>query len=174
LRPGYEDNVDADALQVLVALRGIILHADDVRNVTLHTRGYAFWSATHLRRLLDWADDSTTPWITDDHLELCINGWVDQSGDPLAACKYMESTTRYLARLESGFSRLKSLVCHVDMYGLENSEDEIPVSKAVSRVLQCGTNLRKLKLALRQSSWDLDRHTLLASSKLATRNEAVK
>jgi hypothetical protein len=31
----------------------------------------------------------------------------------------------------------------------------------VSRVLQCGTNLRKLRLALRQSSWDLDRHTLL-------------
>jgi hypothetical protein len=73
----------------------------------------------------------------------------------------MESATRYLARLESGFSRLESLACHVDTDGLESSDDDISVSKAVSRVLKCGTNLRKLKLALRQSSWDLDRHTLL-------------
>jgi hypothetical protein len=73
----------------------------------------------------------------------------------------MESATRYLARLESGFSRLESLACHVDTDGLESWDDDISVSKAVSRVLQCGTNLRKLRLALRQSSWDLDRHTLL-------------
>jgi hypothetical protein len=161
LGPGYEDDVDADALQVFVALQGIILHADTVRNVTLHTRGHAFWSATHLRRLLDWGDDSTTRWITDDHLEVGINGWIDRIGGPLAACRYMESATRYLARLESGFPRLKSFACHVDTDGLESSDDEISVSKAVSRVLKCGTNLRKLRLALRQSSWDLDRHTLL-------------
>lgn len=161
LGPGYEDDVDADALQVFVALQGIILHADTVRNVTLHTRGHAFWSATHLRRLLDWGDDSTTRWITDDHLEVGINGWIDRIGGPFAACRYMESATRYLARLESGFSRLESLACHVDTDGLESSDDDISVSKAVSRVLQCGTNLRKLRLALRQSSWDLDRHTLL-------------
>jgi hypothetical protein len=73
----------------------------------------------------------------------------------------MESTTRYLARLESGFYRLESLACHVDTEGLESLEDDILVSKAVSRVLRCGTNLRKLRSALRQSSWDLDRHTLL-------------
>jgi hypothetical protein len=42
LGPGYEGDVDADALQVFVALQGIILHADTVRNVTLHTRGHAF------------------------------------------------------------------------------------------------------------------------------------
>jgi hypothetical protein len=161
LGPGYEDDVDADALQLFVALQGIILHTDTVRKVTLHTRGHAFWSATHLRRLLDWSDDSTTRWITDDHLEVGINGWIDRIGGPLAACRYMESATRYLARLESGFSRLESLACHVDTDGLESSDDEISVSKAVSRVLQCGTNLRKLRLALRQSSWDPDRHTLL-------------
>jgi hypothetical protein len=161
LDSGYEDDVDADALQLFVALQGIILHTDTVRNLTLHTRGHAFWSATHLRRLLDWGDDSTTRWITDDHLEVGINGWTDRIGGPLAACRYMESATRYLARLESGFSRLESLACHVDTDGLESSDAEISVSKAVSRVLQCGTNLRKFKLALRQSSWDPDRHTLL-------------
>jgi hypothetical protein len=159
--PGYENDVDADALQLFVALQGIILHADTVRSVTLRTRGHAFWSATHLRRLLDWSDDSTTRWITDDHLGVGIIGWIDRIGGPLAACRYMESATRYLARLESGFSRLESLACHADTDGLESSDDEISVSKAVSRVLRCGTNLRKLRLALRQSSWDLDRHTLL-------------
>jgi hypothetical protein len=161
LGPGYEDDVDADALQLFVALQGIILHADTVRNVTLRTRGHAFWSATHLRRLLDWSDDSTTRWITNDHLGVGINGWIDRVGGPLAACRYMESATRYLARLESYFSRLESLACHVDTDGLGSSDDDISVSKAVSRVLQCSTNLRKLRLALRQSSWDLDRHTLL-------------
>jgi hypothetical protein len=161
LGPGYEDDVDADALQLFVALQGIILYANPVRNVTLHTRGHAFWSATHLRRLLDWSEDSTTRWIKDDHLEVGINGWIEQIGGPLAACRYMESATMYLARLESGFSRLESLACHVDTNGLESPDDETAVSKAVSRMLQCGTNLRKLRLALRQSSWGLDHHTLL-------------
>jgi hypothetical protein len=73
----------------------------------------------------------------------------------------MESATRYLARLESSFSRLESLECHVDTEGLWSSDEDIAVSKAVSRMLQCGTNLTKLRLALRQSSWDLDQHTLL-------------
>jgi hypothetical protein len=93
-------------------------------------------------------------------LEVGINDWIDRIGGPLAACRYLESATRYLTRLESGFSRLESLACHVDTDGLESSDDDISVSRAVSRVLQCGTNLRKLRLALRQSSWDLDRHTL--------------
>jgi hypothetical protein len=161
LGPGYENDVDADALQLFVALQGIMLHADSVRNVTLHTRGHAFWSATHLRRLLDWSDDSTTRWTTDGYLEVGINSWIDRISGPLAACRYLESATRYLTRLESAFSRLESLACHVDTDGLESSDNDISVSKAVSRVLQCGTNLRKLRLALRQSSWDLDRHTLL-------------
>jgi hypothetical protein len=163
LGPGYEDDVDADALQLFVALQGVMLHADPIRNVTLQTRGHAFWSATHLRRLLDWSDGSTatTRWITQDHLEVGIDGWIDRIGGPLAACRYMESATRYLARLESAFSRVESLACHVDTDGLGSSDDETSVSKAVSKVLQCGTNLRKLRLALRQSSWDLDRHTLL-------------
>jgi hypothetical protein len=155
LGPGYEDDVDADALQ------GIMLHVDTVRNVTLHTRGHAFWSATHLRRLLDWSDDSTTRWIEHDHLEVGIDGWIDRIGGPLAACRYMESAMRYLARLESDFSRLESLECRIDTEVLGSSDEETSVSKDVSRVLQCGTNLRKLRLALRASSWDLDRHTLL-------------
>jgi hypothetical protein len=171
LGPGYEDDVDADALQLFVALQGIIFHANPVRNVTLHTRGHAFWGATHLRRLLDWSDDSTTRWITDDHLGVGINGWIDQIGGPLAACRYMESATRFLARVKSGFSRLESLACHVDTDGLESSNDEISVSKAVSRVLQCGTNLRKLRLALRQSSWHLDHHTLLYHDTSSSRRQ---
>jgi hypothetical protein len=164
LGPGYEDDVDADALQLFVALQGIMLHAGPVRNVALQTRGYAFWSATHLRRLLDWSDwgdASTTRWVADDHLEVGIHRWMNQVGGPLAACRYVESMTRYLARLESRFSRLESLACHVDTDGLEGPGDEISVSRGVSRMLRCGTDLRKLRLALRQSSWDLDRHTLL-------------
>jgi hypothetical protein len=161
LESGYEDDVDADALQLFVALQGIMLHADSVRNVTLQTRGHAFWGATHLRRLLDWSDVSTTRWIAEDHPAVGIDGWIDRIGGPVAACRYMESATRYLARLESSFSHLESLECHVDTEGLGSSDEEIAISKAVSRVLQCGTNLKKLRLALRQSSWDLNQHTLL-------------
>jgi hypothetical protein len=158
--PGYENDVDADALQLFVALQGIVLHADSVRNVTLHTRGHAFWGATHLRRLLDWSDGSTTRWITEDHLAVGIDGWIGRIGGLVAFCRYMESSTRYLARLESSFSRLESLECHVDTEGLGAPDEDIAVSKAVSRILQCSTNLKKLRLALRQSSWDLDQHTL--------------
>lgn len=153
--------MDADALQLFVVLRGIMLHADSVRNVTLRTRGHAFWSATHLRRLLGWSNDSTTRWIAEDHLAVGIDGWIDRIGGSVAVCRYMESATRYLARLESSFSRLESLECRVDTEGLWGSDEDIRVSKAVSRVLQCGANLKKLSLALRQSSWDPDRHTLL-------------
>lgn len=161
LESGYEDDVDADSLQLFVALQGIMLYADSVRNVTLQTRGHAFWSATHLRRLLDWSNDSTTRWIAENHLAVGIDGWIDRIGGPVAACRYMESATRYLARLESSFSSLESLECHVDTEGLWGSDEDIAVSKAVSRVLQAGTNLKKLRLALRQSSWDPDPHTLL-------------
>jgi hypothetical protein len=159
LGPGYEYDVDADALQLFIALQGIMLHAEPVRNVTLLTRGHAFWSATHLRRLLDWSDDSTTRWVTEEHLAVGIDGWIDRIGGPVAVCRYMESATRYLAHLESSFSRLESLECHIDTEVLGSSDEETSVSKAVSRVLQCGTNLRSLRLALRASSWDLDQHT---------------
>lgn len=161
LDSGYEDDVDADGLQLFIALRGIMLHADSVRNITLQTRGHAFWSATHLRRLLDWNSDSTTRWIGEDHLTVGIDGWMGRIGGPVAVCRYMESATRYLARLESSFSRLESLECHVDTEGLWSSDEDIAVSKAVSRMLQCGRNLKNLRMALRQSSWDLDQHTLL-------------
>ncbi|GAB7336124.1 hypothetical protein MBLNU13_g08912t3 [Cladosporium sp. NU13] len=136
LGPGYEDDVDADALQLFVAMQGIMLHAKPVRNVAFRTRGCAFWSATHLRRLLDWTDDWLTRWTTEEHLEVGIEGWLDRIGGPLAACRYIESATRYLARLESSFSCLESLECHVDTDGLGNSDSETySVSTAVSRML---------------------------------------
>lgn len=162
LGSGYEDDVDADALQLFVAMQGIMLHAKPVRNVAFRTRGCAFWSATHLRRLLDWTDDWLTRWTTEEHLEVGIEGWLDRIGGPLAACRYIESATRYLARLESSFSCLESLECHVDTDGLGNSDSETySVSTAVSRMVGCGTNLKKLRLALRESSWDPDEHILL-------------
>jgi hypothetical protein len=161
LESAYEDEVDIDALQLFVALQGIMLHAHSTRNVVLQTRGHAFWSATHLRRLLDWSDNSTTRWITQDHIAVGIDDWIDRVGGPVAVCRYMESVTRYLVRLESSFSRLESLECHIDTEGLDSSDEDIAVSKAVSRVLQCGRNLKKLRLALRQSSWDRNQHTLL-------------
>jgi hypothetical protein len=162
LGPGYEDDVDADALQLFVAMQGIMLHAKPVRNLAFRTRGCAFWSATHLRRLLDWTDDWLTRWTTNEHLEVGIEGWLDRIGGPLAACRYIESTTRYLACLESSFSRVESLECHIDTDGLGNSDSETnSVSTAVSRMVGYGTNLKKLRLALRESSWEPDAHTLL-------------
>jgi hypothetical protein len=155
---GYEGDVPTDALQLFVALQGIMFHADPVRNVTLQTRGHAFWSATYLCRLLDWNDDSIMEWNDVNYLAGGIDGWIDRIGGPVAFSKYIESATRYLARLESSFSRLESLECYVGTGGLEDSDEEPPVSEAVSRVLQCGKNLTKLRLALRQSSWDLDLH----------------
>lgn len=123
--------MDIDALQLFVALQGIMLHAHSIRNVVLQTRGHAFWSATHLRRLLDWSDNSTTRWITQDHIAVGINDWIDRVGGPVAVCRYLESVTRYLVRLESNFFHLESLECHVDTEGLDRSDEDIAVSKAV-------------------------------------------
>lgn len=161
LNTDYEDDVDADALQLFVALQGTMLHSQSIRNVIIQTRGHAFWSATHLRRLLDWGGNPTTRWITQDHLKLGIDGWMNRIGGPVAVCRYMESATRYLARLESSCSRLESLEMHIDTEGVWSSDGDMAVSKAVSRLLQNGTSLKKLGLALRQSCWHLDRHTLL-------------
>lgn len=161
LDTGYEDDVDADALQLFVALQGTMLHSDSVRSVVSQTRGHAFWSATHLRRLLDWGDNSAMRWIAEDHLNFGIDGWMDRIGGPVAVCRYMESATRYLARLESSCSRLDSLELHIDTEGVWSSDGDMAVSKAVSRLLQNGTSLKKLRLALRQSCWHLDQHTLL-------------
>jgi hypothetical protein len=161
LESAYEDDVDIDALQLFIALQGVMLHAHSIRSVVLQTRGHAFWSATRLRRLLDWSDNSTTRWITQDHIAVGIDDWIDRVGGPVAVCRYMESVTRYLVRLESSFSHLESLECHIDTEGSDSSDEDIAVSKAVSRVLQCGRNLKKLRLALRQSSWDRNQHTLL-------------
>jgi hypothetical protein len=86
---------------------------------------------------------------------------MDRLGGPVAACRYMESATRYLARLESSCSRLESLEFHVDTEEMKSPDEDIAVSKAVSRLLQNGTSLKKLKLALRQSCWHLDQRTLL-------------
>lgn len=93
LELAYEDDVDIDALQLFVALQGIMLHAHSIPNVVLQTRGHAFWSATHLRRLLDWSDNSTTRWMTEDHIAVSIDDWIDRVGGPVAVCRYMESVT---------------------------------------------------------------------------------
>jgi hypothetical protein len=99
--------------------------------------------------------------MAEDHIAVGIDDWIDRVGGLVAVCRYMESATRYLFRLESSFSRLESLEYHVDTEGLGSSDEDAAVSKAVSRVLQCGTKLKRLRLTLRQSSWDLDQHTLL-------------
>jgi hypothetical protein len=78
---------------------------------------------------------TTTQWITQDHLEVGIDSWMDRIGSPLAACRYMESAIRYLAYLESAFSCVESLACYVDIDGFRSSDEEISVSKAMSKVL---------------------------------------
>jgi hypothetical protein len=65
-----------------------------------------------------------------------------------------------MARPESSFSHLESLERHVGTEGSGSSDEDIAISRAVSKVLQCGTNLKKVRVALRRSSWDLE-HTLL-------------
>jgi hypothetical protein len=160
LQTGYEDDADTDALQLFIAVRAVIL-SESIRYVELCTRGHAFWSATHLRRLLDWDTNTITSWTPEDHVAVGIEDWIERIGGPVVACRYIESAARCLAVIESSFSRLETLECCIDTQGVESAEELVAVSEAVSRVLQRGTRLKRLKLALRESSWDLDQHTRL-------------
>jgi hypothetical protein len=160
LQTGYEDDVDTDVLHLFNALSGVML-SKTIRHVELCTRGHAFWSIAHLRRLLDWNSDTLTRWMPDGHVAVGIEDWMEQSGGPVAACRYIESATRFIVALESRFSRLEVLECHIDTQGVESADELIATSKAVSQILQQGTKLRSLKLALRESSWELDQHSNL-------------
>jgi len=160
LQTGYEDDVDTDVLHLFNALSGVML-SETIRHVELCTRGHAFWSIAHLRRLLDWNSDTLTRWMPDGHVAVGIEDWMEHSGGPVAACRYIESATRFIVALESRFSRLEVLECYIDTQGVESAGELIATSKAVSQVLQQGTELRNLKLALRESSWELDQHSNL-------------
>jgi hypothetical protein len=155
LQTGYEDDVDTDVLHLFNALSGVML-SKTIRHVELCTRGHAFWSIAHLRRLLDWNSDTLTRWMPDGHVGVGIEDWMEQSGGPVNACRYIESATRFIVALESRFSRLEVLECYIDTQGVESADELIATSKAISQVLQQGTKLRSLKLALREYSWELD------------------
>jgi hypothetical protein len=58
---------------------------------------------------------------------------------------------------------------YIDTQGVESADELIATSKAVSQVLQQGTKLRSLKLALREYSWELDQHSNLYRDDLLSR-----
>lgn len=162
------DDVDTDLLHLFIALSRVML-SKTIRHVELCTRGHAFWSIAHLRRLLDWNSDTLTRWMPDSHVAVGIEDWIERSGGPVTASRYIESATRFIVALESRFSRLEVLECHIDTQGVESTDELIATSKAVSQVLQQGTKLRSLKLALRESSWELDQHSNLYCDDLLSR-----
>lgn len=86
--------------------------------------------------------------MPDGHVAVGIEDWMEQSWSPVNACRYIESATRFIMALESRFSRLEVLKCHIDTQGVESADELIATSKAVSQVLQQGTKLRSLKLSI--------------------------
>jgi len=170
LQTGYEDDVDTDDLHLFIAVRAVS-YSESIRYVELCTRGHAFWSATHLRRLLDWDTDTTTRWLPEHHIAVGMEDWMERIGGPVAACRYIESATRCLTAIESRFSNLEALECYIDTQGVDSTDELVALSEAVSRVLQRGTKLKKLKLALRESSWDLDQHTRLYHNSFPSRDQ---
>lgn len=158
LQTNDEDDMEKDVLQLFIAIREVMV-LDTMRHVKLCTRGHAFWSATHLRRLLDWDADVALMWLQRDHLAMGIEDWMERIGGPVAACRYMEAATRCITAMESGFSRLQALDLYVDTREVDRADELVAISETVSRVLQRGKRLEKLKLAICESSWDLDMHT---------------
>ncbi|KAK1088652.1 hypothetical protein LTR48_001340 [Friedmanniomyces endolithicus] len=135
---------DIDNIQLFAALHSIMLSTDTVTSIQLCTRGHAFWSAAHLRRLLDWSERAGLRW---DPVDEGLDQWIDAIGGPLRACQHIEAATRHLVRIESAFSRLATLECSVDTVGADGSSELATIAAALSNMLQQATNLQSLQLS---------------------------
>jgi len=95
-----------------------------LHSVEIFSRGHAFWSTAHLRRLLDW---TTTPplhsYLDDELVNEGLESWTNAIGGPLRAIQYTEALTRELVAVERGFSRLSRLECRVDTIWFEGPEE---------------------------------------------------
>ncbi|KAK3076082.1 hypothetical protein LTR53_000022 [Teratosphaeriaceae sp. CCFEE 6253] len=141
---------DVDNIQLFAALHSIMLSTDTVTSVQLRTCGHAFWSAAHLRRLLDWSERAGLRW---DPVDEGLDQWIDAIGGPLRACQHIEAGTRHLVRIGSAFSRLATPECSVDTVGADGSGELATIAAALSNMLQQATNLQSLQLSFCELAW---------------------
>ncbi|KAK3691310.1 hypothetical protein LTR37_018716 [Vermiconidia calcicola] len=141
---------DVDALQLYFVLRTTLRAPNLLRSAELFTRGHAFWSPAHLRRLLDWSTrPSLHSYPHDETVSEGLESWTDEIGGPLQVMKYTESLTRELVALEHGFSRLSRLECRVDTVWSNGPEELETIASALSRMLKEGVKLEHLALIVR-------------------------
>ncbi len=151
----YGSDPDIDALQLYIAIRTILKAPSSLQSLQLYTRGHAFWSAPHLRRLLDWSDRlSMRSFPGHDHVDKALESWVDDVGVPLAAIKYTEALTRDIMVLECGFSGLVALFCRIETGWSEDPNELESVASALSHSLKQAVKLEQLSLVFRE--WALD------------------
>ncbi|KAK3615294.1 hypothetical protein LTR56_026679 [Elasticomyces elasticus] len=145
-----EADESIDNVQLFAALCAMMLSTNTVTSIELCTRGYAFWSAAYLRRLLDWSESPRLHW---DPLNAGSDQWIDAIGGPLKAFEHIEAATRHLVRIEGAFSRLASLECLVDTVGVDERDELVTIATALSNTLKQATNLQSLQLSFCELAW---------------------
>ncbi|KAK1809406.1 hypothetical protein LTR12_016236 [Friedmanniomyces endolithicus] len=143
LEGGTGDDEDIENIHLFAALRSIMLSTNTITSVKLCTRSHAFWSAAHLRRLLDWSERTESRWSP---VDAGLEQWIDDIGGPLTACQYIEAATRHLVLVESACSRLATLEYWIDVAGADGSDELATIAGALS-------NLQSLQLSLCDLAW---------------------
>ncbi|KAK0839090.1 hypothetical protein LTS02_017590 [Friedmanniomyces endolithicus] len=133
-----------------IVLRTMLRARSLLHSVEIFSRGHAFWSTAHLRRLLDWTTTPSLHSYPDDELvSEGLESWTNAIGGPLRAIQYTEALTRELVAVERGFSRLSRLECRVDTIWSEGPEELENIALAVSHMLRQSVKLQHLVLVFR-------------------------
>jgi len=149
----YGDDPDIDSLQLFITLRTIMLAPHPLQSVEIFTRGHAFWSALHLRRLLDWSERlELRSSASFAHVHEGLESWADDIGGPLGVVQYTEALTRHLVAWERSFSRLTVLECRIDTSWSNGAGEPLTIAVALSHGLEQAASLKELDLVFREDA----------------------
>jgi hypothetical protein len=158
LELGFGDDPHAEALQVFIALLGVLAAPNALRSVELYTLEHAFWTMDNLRRLLFWDEYEFGPkritraygsmrWSNTD-----VDDWIEKHGGSRSALRRMADLTRIVGEIERRFSRLTGLTYYIDTLWDEPKETPILSDQTLFRTLQAAQHLTDLSMTYRDDA----------------------
>jgi hypothetical protein len=120
VEPGWGDDPHAEALQVFIALLGVLAAPNALCSIELYTQGPAFWTMHHLRRLLSWdktlfGPESLTGAADSEYgMRYELEEWLETYGGHQSGLYRITNLTRIVGEMERRFSRLTQLTYYID------------------------------------------------------------
>jgi len=151
LRCSVEDDLEINALQLLLVLRAFTVSsslARSLRFAELYTAGIAFWTSVRLRYLLDRVERTALgESYTSRPDESTLYRWIDDAETPSSAFLHLEEFTRQLCTIERAFTLVNNLSWVI------HSEEDLPAAAHfLARILRMCQCLKEVRLSIRYNS----------------------